>query len=77
MVTSEASNAARAVRTVDALHLLKDLVRQDPAFAKALRATTTTEQAVRLAAEYGISVSPEALWRNRGTLVSGGATWRG
>ena len=31
-----------------------------------------------LAAEHGVEVSPEALWRHRGTLVSGGLpTWRG
>jgi hypothetical protein len=38
----------------------------------------TTEQAAHLAWEHGIAVTPEALWRNRGTLESGGMpTWRG
>lgn len=61
-----------------ALHQLKELLQRDPAFAQALRATESTEAAARLAAEHGITVSPEALWRHRGTLVSGGLpTWRG
>jgi hypothetical protein len=61
-----------------ALHQLKELLQRDPAFAQALRATESTEAAARLAAEHGIAVSPEALWRHRGTLVSGGLpTWRG
>ncbi|MFI0402877.1 MAG: Nif11-like leader peptide family natural product precursor [Cyanobium sp.] len=61
-----------------ALHQLKELLRSDPAFAQALRATESTEAAARLAAEHGVQVSPEALWRHRGTLVSGGMpTWRG
>lgn len=61
-----------------ALHHLKELLQGDPAFAQALRATTSTEAAAQLAAEHGIQVSPEALWRHRGTLVSGGLpTWRG
>ena len=38
----------------------------------------TVEAAAKLAAEHGVEVSPEALWRHRGTLVSGGLpTWRG
>jgi hypothetical protein len=61
-----------------ALHQLKTLLQGDPSFAQALRATTSTEAAARLAAQHGVSVAPEALWRHRGTLVSGGLpTWRG
>jgi hypothetical protein len=61
-----------------ALHQLKELLQGDPAFAQALRTTGSTEEAARLAAEHGVQVSPEALWRHRGTLVSGGLpTWRG
>lgn len=61
-----------------ALHQLKELLERDTAFAKALGATATTEAAAKLAAEHGVEVSPEALWRHRGTLVSGGLpTWRG
>jgi hypothetical protein len=61
-----------------ALHQLKELLQSDPAFAQALCACASTEDAARLAAEHGVQVSPEALWRHRGTLVSGGLpTWRG
>ena len=61
-----------------ALHQLKEMLQSDSAFAQALRATESTEAAARLAAEHGISVTPEALWRHRGTLVNGGLpTWRG
>ena len=61
-----------------ALHQLKELLKGDPAFAQALRATKSTEAAAQLASKHGVQVSPEALWRHRGTLISGGMpTWRG
>jgi len=61
-----------------ALHQLKELLQNDPAFAQALRATTSTEAAAQLASEHDVQVTPEALWRHRGTLVCGGLpTWRG
>ena len=61
-----------------ALHQLKELLERDTAFAQALGATASTEAAVKLAAEHGIVVTPEALWRHRGTLLSDGLpTWRG
>ncbi|MEB3320795.1 MAG: hypothetical protein VKI63_07645 [Cyanobium sp.] len=61
-----------------ALHQLKALLQNDPAFAEALRVSGSTEAAAHLAAEHGVAVSPEALWRHRGTLLSGGLpTWRG
>lgn len=53
-----------------ALQQLKELLRRDPVFAQALAATASTEAAAQLAAEHGVQVSPEALWRNRGTLAS-------
>jgi hypothetical protein len=62
----------------DELHHLKEMLRNDSTFAEALRSTGTTEEAAHLAREHGIAVTPEALWRNRGTLESGGMpTWRG
>jgi len=62
----------------EALHELKSLAEIDRAFARALRHTASTEDAAKLALRYGIEVSPEALWRNRGMLTSGGLpTWRG
>ena len=61
-----------------ALHQLKELLQSDSAFAQALRATASTEAATQLASEHGVQVSPEALWRHRGTLIRGGLpTWRG
>lgn len=74
---SDAAAVAR-VPMDDELHHLKEMLRHDAAFAEALRCTDTTEEAAQLAWEHGISVSQEALWRNRGTLESGGRpTWRG
>jgi hypothetical protein len=71
--TPEAANPS-----AEALHLLKELLQRDPAFAQALGSTASTEAAAQLAAEHGVEVSPEALWRHRGMLVSGGLpTWRG
>ncbi len=62
----------------DELHHLKEMLRNDSIFAAALRSTKSTEEAARLAWDHGITVTPEALWRNRGTLESGGMpTWRG
>ena len=60
-----------------ALHQLNEMLQADLAFAQALRRTESTA-AARLAAEHGVSVTPEAFWRHRGTLVSGGLpSWRG
>lgn len=62
----------------DVLHQLKQLIRNDPAFAEALRHIETTEQAAELIHQHGLELTPEALWRHRGTLVAGGRpTWRG
>ena len=70
---SQAENPSAA-----ALHQLKELLERDTAFAQALSATASTEAAVKLAAEHGVVVTPEALWRHRGTLLSDGLpTWRG
>lgn len=61
-----------------ALHHLKETLQSDSAFAQALHATASTEVAAHLASDHGVLVSPEALWRHRGNLVSGGLpTWRG
>lgn len=61
-----------------ALHQLKELLQSDPIFSQALRNTSSTEAAAQLIAEHGVQLTPEALWRHRGTLVSGGLpTWRG
>jgi len=76
MPSSEVPNAE--IHAVEPLQKLKDLLLSDPSFAEAFRSTDSTETASKLAAEQGVVVTPEALWRNRGTLVSGGfPTWRG
>lgn len=78
MATCHLPTDAAAVSTADELHQLKELLHKDPAFAEALRSTETTEEAAHLVCEHGLDVTPAALWRNRGTLVSGGRpTWRG
>jgi hypothetical protein len=63
---------------MEALHQLKEIAQRDPDFATALMATGSTEEAAHLAQAHGITLSPEALWRHRGTLMTGGLpTWRG
>lgn len=78
MAAYPAAGGSSVISVHDGLHQLKALAHQDPAFAKALRSTHSTEEAVRLAADRGIAITPETLWRQRGTLVKGGVpTWRG
>jgi hypothetical protein len=78
MATCHPPNSPPAVSATDELSHLRQLLRDDPAFAEALRSTETTEAAARVVCEHGIDVTPEALWRNRGTLESDGRpTWRG
>jgi hypothetical protein len=78
-VPSTTVSAATAVTSAtEALHQLKELAQRDPLFAAALMATGSTEGAVLVAQRHGIALSPEALWRHRGTLMTGGLpTWRG
>ena len=73
------STTVSAVPAVtEALHQLKELAQRDPHFGAALMATGSTQEAVHLAQAHGITLSPEALWRHRGTLMTGGLpTWRG
>lgn len=68
----------RRTRAAAALHRLEKLARRDPGCATALRHCDTTEEAAAIARRHGIEVSPEAIWRHRGTLLPGGQpTWRG
>lgn len=63
---------------MEPLQALEQLIQRDPTFAEALRSSDTTEDAARLIREHGIVLTPEALWRHRGTLEHGGRpTWRG
>ena len=78
MATIETAAQKAEIPAAEPLHQLMDLLLNDVNFAQALRSTESTEAAARLAAERGVVITPEALWRNRGTLVSGGfPTWRG
>ncbi len=78
MATCQSPHIPAAVSVGDELHQLRQLLLNDQNFAEALRCTGTTEEAARLVCAHGIAVTPEALWRNRGTLESGGRpTWRG
>jgi hypothetical protein len=78
MATSPSSHPQDAEIAPDVLHQLKQMIENDPAFADALRRIETTEQAAELIHQRGLEVTPEALWRHRGTLVEGGRpTWRG
>ncbi len=61
-----------------ALQEIKTLAQHDEAFAQALKASASTQEAAHVARRRGIRVSPEALWRHRGSLLVGGVpTWRG
>ena len=78
MAPRDLSSTQTAVSATAALHQLKERLQQDPEFAQALHAIDSTEAAAHLIAEHGIQLSPEALWRQRGTLVPDGQpTWRG
>jgi hypothetical protein len=78
MATCDLTAPGAVNTSTAALHQLKELLQHDPVFARALRETTSTEAAARLAVEHGVQVTPEALWRHRGTLEVGGLpTWRG
>ncbi len=78
MATCHAPDPDGAEIPSDVLHQLKQLTRSDPAFAEALRRIGTTEEAAELIHQHGLELTPEALWRNRGSLMDGGSpTWRG
>jgi hypothetical protein len=78
MATCNVPKPEGAEMASDVLHQLKQLIRNDPSFAEALRRIETTEEAAELIYQHGLHVTPEALWRHRGTLMEGGRpTWRG
>jgi hypothetical protein len=78
MVTSPSSHPEDAQLTSDVLHHLKQMVDSNPSFAEALRNIRTTEEAAELIHQHGLELTPETLWRHRGTLMDGGRpTWRG
>lgn len=56
------------------LHELQNLILRNEDFAIVMRRSGSTEEAARLAADHGINVTPQSLWRNRGK--NGLPTWR-
>ncbi|MCT0202252.1 hypothetical protein KQ302_08480 [Synechococcus sp. CS-602] len=63
---------------VMALKQVRELAGADPRFAEALAHAHSPQEAAELAAAQGVTVTPNALWRNRGRLLDGGLpTWRG
>lgn len=78
LATSPAIHHQGAAMASDAVHQLKQLIHSNPDFAQALSHIETTEQAAELSHQHGLEISPETLWRHRGTLLEGGRpTWRG
>jgi hypothetical protein len=60
---------------LEALHTLQRIATEDPTFVQELRLTGSTQEAADFVQIWGIDVSAEALWRNRGR--HGLPTWRG
>jgi len=78
MATRNLPHQDIAAPAADVLHQLKQLLADDPEFAESLRQIESTDQAAVLIHQHGLKLTPEALWRHRGTLMQGGRpTWRG
>jgi hypothetical protein len=61
-----------------ALHAIRKLLMEQPAFEDVLRAASSTEEVCRELHKLGIEISSDALWRHRGSLLKDGQlTWRG
>jgi cobalamin biosynthesis protein CbiD len=73
--TSKLSTSTLPRASMEALHALQELARQDPRFARSLKHAGSTQAAVKLAHRKGISITADTLWRNRGR--HGLPTWRG
>ncbi len=87
-LTSEGSTSApnpsfephpeHAEAVQEAISAIQKLAQEDPDFVCKLSDTFTTEEAQQLLDRYGITISTEALWRHRGSLLKDGhPTWRG
>jgi hypothetical protein len=61
-----------------AIQAIRQLVQDNPEFADELRLAATTDDVRKLLQAKGIEITTEALWRHRGSILSGGnLTWRG
>lgn len=78
MATRNSFHQNAAAPAADVLRQLKQLLANDQELAESLRLIETTDQAAVLINQHGLKLTPEALWRHRGTLMQGGRpTWRG
>jgi hypothetical protein len=69
---------AAPVSGAESIHRLRHRLREDPRFAEALHHTASTMDAAQLCQAAGLTVTPEQIWRQRGTLFADGQpTWRG
>ncbi|MFM7395212.1 MAG: hypothetical protein ACKO22_12825 [Cyanobium sp.] len=67
-----AEDVSRAIQAIQQLAL------DQPDLADALRAAASTDEARNVLLAHGITISAEALWRHRGSLLrEGQPTWRG
>ncbi len=61
-----------------AIQAIQQLALDQPDVADALRAAASTDEARSVLLDHGITISSEALWRHRGSLLrEGQPTWRG
>jgi hypothetical protein len=61
-----------------AIQAIQQLALDQPDVADALRAAASTDEARNVLLDHGITISSEALWRHRGSLLrEGQPTWRG
>jgi hypothetical protein len=61
-----------------AIQAIQQLALDQPEVADALRAAASTDEARNVLLDHGITISTEALWRHRGSLLpEGQPTWRG
>jgi hypothetical protein len=62
----------------EAIHAIRELVKDNPDFGDQLRLASSTDKVRKLLAAKGIDITDEALWRHRGALLGDGTlTWRG
>jgi len=72
------SHPEHAEAVSQAIRAIQQLALEQPDVADALRAAASTDEARHVLLAHGITISNEALWRHRGSLLKEGQpTWRG
>lgn len=72
------ADPAHAAAVSEAIHAIRQLVKDNPDFGDQLRLAASTDAVRKLLAAKGIDITDEALWRHRGALLGDGTlTWRG